>query len=96
MRPAGKRVGADFSPKAPEPREEGHLYVERETWRKVKVAAAKRGVAMKLLADTAVRVLLAILEDGMVPDDLGQLLRRKDPVALDRLVSLARMEVVTV
>jgi len=40
------------------------------------------------IAELALRMLVAIADEGKVPDDLGEVLARRDPEALEMLVEL--------
>ncbi len=66
------------------------VYVPRRLDRRVEVLAAELDTSKSMLAELGLRLMLAILEAGYVPDDLGYLLRSRDPEALEELIQLLR------
>jgi hypothetical protein len=69
----------------PEEKIKTSLVVREELWKKVRKLAIDVNRDASDLVELSLRVLLAIVEAGTVPDDLGEVLSRYDPEALEEL-----------
>ncbi len=64
------------------------IIIDRKLWAKVKEVATLIGMDMSDLVELGLRVVLAIAEAKRIPDDLGEVLARFDPEALELLQQL--------
>jgi len=67
------------------------IIVDRRLWGKIKEIAtiAKMDVTSDI-PELMLRILVAIVEHGSIPDDLGEVLARRDPEALEQLSKLVK------
>ena len=61
------------------------LIMPHRFWAELKSEAANADVTMNDLLMLAVRILLAIINEGIVTEDLAQILAKRDPDALEAL-----------
>lgn len=68
------------------------VYIPRDLDRRVERVAVELDTSKSRLVELGLRVLLAVLESSGIPDDLGYLLRERDPEALAHLTLLGSVQ----
>jgi len=66
------------------------LVIDRKIWAKIKQISTLSDIDAMDLTELSLRILIAIVEHGSIPDDLGEVLSSRDPEALEQLSKLVK------